>query len=517
MRSRKSWTVPFVTCAVVAAFVLGSCKDEGPDAPVAVARRPRITPDYVGIVVPPNVAPLNFTIDEPGERYAVKVYSASGEPIEVAARTGDIVISEKRWKDLLGANAGKELSVDVYVKTESGLWNRYETITNTIAEETIDSHLVYRFMTPSSYFPKPMQIRQRNLETFDEEVLLDTRSYGNGCANCHSFVGNRPDPMLIGIRSTTFPSATVYAHAGGVEKIGAKFGYTAWHPSGRIVTYSINDVRQFFHTAQNEIHDVVDLDSLIVYHDIEKNETKTAPALSDKARLETYPAWTPDGKYLYFCSAPLLWTDMETVPPRRYDEVQYDLMRIAYDVETDTWGALETVLSAADTGLSILLPRVSPDGRFLLFCMSRYGCFPVYQPTSDLYMMDLSTGEYWKTSANSEYSESWHSWSSNSRWIVFSSKRQGGLFTRPFISHVDEGGRTRKPFVLPQEHPSFYASCYHLYSVPELIAGPMAADGAALLEAVVGPTRISVVNSITGATSKTGDTEAYPVGRSSVQ
>ncbi|NLT75134.1 MAG: hypothetical protein GXX98_01305, partial [Planctomycetes bacterium] len=155
MRSCRSWTMLFVTCAALA---LGSCADEGPESPVAVARWPRITPDYAGIIVPPNVAPLNFTIDEPGERYVVKVYSASGKPIEVATRTGQIVIPEKRWKDLLTANAGGELSVDVYVKTEDGQWNRYETIANAIAEDPIDSHLVYRFMTPSSYFPKPMQI-----------------------------------------------------------------------------------------------------------------------------------------------------------------------------------------------------------------------------------------------------------------------------------------------------------------------------------------------------------------------
>ena len=144
--------------------------------------------------------------------------------------------------------------------------------------------------------------------------------------------------------------------------------------------------------------------------------------------------------------------------------------------------AVETVLSAAQTGLSILLPRVSPDGRFLLFCMSQYGCFPVYQPTSDLYLMDLQTGKYRKASVNSEYAESWHSWSSNSRWIVFSSKRQGGLFTRPFLSYVDANGETHKPFVLPQKHPSFYESCYRVYSVPELIAGPVTVDSEALVQ-----------------------------------
>jgi len=514
MRSRRLPAASLVLWAMAAVFFAASCEDERPQSPAVLGKTPRVTPDYAGIVLPPNVAPLNFRIDEPGRRYAARIHSDAGEEIEILSRTGEIVIPLANWKTLLSTNVGKEITVDVYVKAEDGKWNQYQPIRNRIAPEPIDSHLVYRFMMPSSYFPKPMQICQRNLETFDEEVLLDTRNFGNGCANCHSFVGTDPDRMLLGIRSTSLPSATVFAHDGRVERIGAKFGYTSWHPSGRIVTYSINDVRQFFHTAQHEIHDVVDLDSIIVCYDVGKKEVRTAPALSDKTRLETYPAWTPDGKYLYFCSAPLLWTDRQTVPPKRYAEVQYDLMRISYDLATDAWGAAETVLSARDTGRSILLPRVSPDGRFLLFCMSRYGGFPVYQPTSDLYMMDLTTGAYREVAINSEHSESWHSWSSNSRWIVFSSKRQGGLYTRPYISYVDAKGRTHKPFVLPQRRPSFYESCYRLYSVPELVDAAGNVNGRSLVDAISGPAQIRV-NSITGATPSS--TEAYPKGRPSVQ
>jgi len=248
---------------------------------------------------------------------------------------------------------------------------------------------------------------------------------------------------------------------------------------------------------------------------------KKTPALSDKKRLETYPAWTPDGTYMYFCSAPLLWTDMETVPPRRYQDVKYDLMRISYDIDTDRWGPLETVLSAAETGLSILLPRISPDGRFLVFCMGQYGCFPIYQPTSDLYVMDLNTRTYRKAPINSDYADAWHSWSSNSHWIVFSSKRQGGLFTRSFISYVDADGQAHKPFVLPQKDPSlkdpsFYESCYCVYSVPELITESVTVDTDALVEAITSPTQISV-NAITGATPEANSTAAYKRGQGNVQ
>ena len=142
------------------------------------------------------------------------------------------------------------------------------------------------------------------------------------------------------------------------------------------------------------------------------------------------------------------------MPPENYEKLKYDLRRISYDVATDQWGQAETVLSAEETGQSILLPRISPDGRFLVFCMCRYGCFPVYQPSSDLYLMDLATRQYRKLAINSEFSESWHSWSSNSRWIAFSSKRQGGLFTRTYLSYVDQAGTAHKPFVLPQQDPS---------------------------------------------------------------
>lgn len=516
MKSGRSLTTPLALLAFAAAWSVGACRDETPESVATVPRPPKIAPDYAGVVVPPNIAPLNFVIREPGRKYQARIHSAAGEAIEVVSRTGEIVIPPHRWRDLLTRNAGQELYVDVCVKTEAGTWSRYQTIVNTIAAEQIDPYLVYRYMTPSSYAGKPLRLCQRNLESFAEETVLDAKSFGDGCVHCHSFIGNSPGKILIGMRHISLPSATLYGHDGRVDKIGTKFGYTAWHPSGKIVAYSVNDVRQFFHNARTEIHDVIDLDSAIFYYDVAEAKIKTAPALADKKRLETYPAWTPDGKVLYFCSAPLLWEGPETLPPARYREVKYDLMRIRYDLETDRWGTLETVLRAADTGRTILLPRVSPDGRFLLFCMAEYGCFPIFQPTSDLYLMDLRTGAYRLLPINSEHAEAWHSWSSNSRWIAFSSKREGGVFTRTFLSHVDADGQAGKPFLLPQRRASFYDSCYCVYNMPELVAGPVPVDTKTLLRSIAGSTQIHV-DSVTGATPKTRGTEMYRTGQASLQ
>ncbi len=358
--------------------------------PSRVAREPNISPDYRGVTIPGNIAPMNFRILETGQTYCVRIHSAAGRPIELASRTGRISIPLRKWRDLLEASRGHELFIDVYVRNAANQWLQFKSIVNTVADEDIDRTLVYRFMRPVYNAWKKMGIYQRDLIDFDVSLVMDGRSFGEGCLNCHSFAGNTCDTMTIGLRSPIYGSSTLLARKGEVHKIGAKWGYTAWHPSGRLAVYSINKVRQFFHTAGLEVRDVVDLDSALLCYHVDSRKVSSPGGLADKSRLETYPTWSPDGRYLYFCSGPVLWEDRNTVPPVNYDKLKYDLCRISYDVETDQWGKAETVLSADETGLSILLPRVSPDGRFLLFCMCKYGCFPVYQPSSDLYMMDLA-------------------------------------------------------------------------------------------------------------------------------
>lgn len=262
--------------------------------------------------------------------------------------------------------------------------------------------------------------------------------------------------------------------ASGFSKSPAS--YEAWHPDGRHIAFSANQVSPLEHTV-GEHRDVWDSDSDLAVYDVDSNQVSTTHDISDPDRRETWPSWSADGRYLYFCSAPQL-------PLTRFFDVKYDLMRIPYDPVSGKWGSREVLVGAADSGLSAAQPRESPDGRWLLFSLSHHGNFPIFQPTSDLYLLDLKTGARRRLNINSDWSDSWHCWSSNGRWIAFASKRDGGVLARIYFSYFDRNGTEHKPFVLPQQDPSFYESCTLTYNVPELIIDPVPITPAELGRAI---------------------------------
>lgn len=474
-----------------------------------VGRAPVVRPDLRGVTLPPNIVPLNFRVEEEGSRFFARIHSDRGGALEVSSRDGRILIPRRPWSRLLDLNRGRELRVDVWAGDSGGRWRRFDSLACRIAPEDVDGFVAYRNMHPtrSSW---TMRIACRNLCGYDEtEILRYDSGFEAVCVNCHTPLRNDPGRMLIGVRSTRSGAATLLMGEGGVKKIGAQFGYASWHPSGRLAVFSVNDFPIFFHSARDQIHDTADRDSYLAYYLAGRGQIKTGPPLARKERLENWPVWSPDGRYLYFCAAPKLWEDAAETPPRLYREVKYDLERVSYDVDDDRWGTVETVLSASDTGRSIAMPRISPDGRWLSFCLIDHGFFPNWRQESDLYLVDLEAAgrsgrvEYRRMELNSDRCESWHSWSTNGRWLVFSSKRDHGLFTRLYLGYVDGTGRAHPPFPLPQEDPDFYDSCLMAFNTPEFLTGPVPFDRGSLEGVVRGPAGIPV-DAVTLPTPKPG-------------
>lgn len=152
----------------------------------------------------------------------------------------------------------------------------------------------------------------------------------------------------------------------------------------------------------------------------------------------------------------------------------YNIYRKRFDPISMEFGSRELVFAADSLKKSATLPRISPDGRFLLFTMGNYGVFHIWHHDADLWMLDFQTGEVRSMQEfNSPDTESYHSWSSNGRWVVFSSRRDDGIYTRPFIAHIDKDGKGTKPFELPCADPDYHRQFMKSYNIPEFMRGPV--------------------------------------------
>lgn len=483
-----------------------------------VNRDPVISPDYRGIVLPPNIAPLNFLIQEPGDRFFVKVYAEHGNPLVLYSENGKIIISQKKWKKLLQENKGEELYYDIYSKNEKGEWFKFNTISNRIAEDKIDPYLAYRLIEPLYILWGNIGIYQRNLENFDESPIFQNKLTNGGCMNCHSFNQQNPDNMMFHLRAG--PSGTMIIRDGKITKVDTKIEetisagvYPAWHPNGNLIAFSVNKIAQLFHAIPGKSKEVFDAASDIIVYNIDSNTVTSSPLIMSKVKMETFPCWSPDGKYLYYSSA----TVLDSIPGSnklnnnqiRFDLIKYDLMRIAFDEFKNEWGYPEVLVEASKFDKSVSFPRVSPDGRYVMFCLSDYGNFSINHASSDLYLYDLEKSTYEILDVNSNETDSFHSWSGNNRWFVFSSKRDDGLFARFYLCYFDKTGKPGKPFILPQEDPTFYSEFLKSYNIPEFIKGKVTvsawdlaeiANSEDIIQAKLDP-RISI-DALSGSTAR---------------
>lgn len=431
---------------------------------------PVIFPDYAGCTIPPNISPLNFALTSVYDEARV-ILSTGSESWEVKARKGEFGFSESRWKKLLEGAKGGSIEVKVLAKS-GGKWVGYAPFQLHVAEEPVDPYMAYRLIEPGYELWNYMGLYQRNLENFTETPIMENKLTDGNCMNCHSFRMQDPEQMVFHMRGDN--GCTILLNGDKVEKLNTKTDqtisalvYPSWHPSGRYIAFSLNDTKQAFHMNHPNRVEVYDNKSDVVVYDTEKHEIITHPALFAKDAFENFPTFSPDGKTLYFCTS-----DSCTMPDK-FEEVKYSLCSISFDAENRKFGnQVDTLYNAYSEGRSASFPRVSPDGKYLLYTLGDYGGFAIWHKDADLHMIDLATGKHYPLeAANSPDAESYHSWSSNSRWILFASRRIDGLYSRPYIAYIDAGGKAGKAFVVPQKNTGFYGELMRSYNVPEFITG----------------------------------------------
>jgi len=454
-----------------------SCKTEINENIQKIDRKPVIEPDYTDVTIPPNIAPMNFCIKEEGRSFKVIATSAaSGYQIKINSRDGIIRFPEKLWKKLLKDCCGDKIEIRIFsYKKDKRMLEEYNPVYMYVSDDPIDPYLVYRLIYPGYYSWSHIKIIQRSIESFSEESIIDNQIMEKNCANCHSFNRNSADRFLIHIRGSL--GGTYFIEDGTITRTDPKIDampggatYPSWHPEGRYVAFSSNQVRQSFYSLPGKNIEVFDLVSSLILYDRKNNEIITINDRDTTKYLQTFPSWSPDGKYLYFCKA--LQIINSTSPDlEQIKNTHYDLARKSFDPESRSFGETEIVFKASEINKSASFPRISPDGKYLIFTLSDYGTFPIWHKEADLYLLDLHSGVADKMNLNSDETESYHSWSVNGKWLVFSSKRLDSRSARPYFAHIDSIGNQGKEFVLPQEDPSLYSRMLESFNIPEFVNG----------------------------------------------
>lgn len=481
--------------------LLTACKQE---AVVPTDSRPataalQMYPDYRDVTLPPNIAPLNFMVRNAADNY-VATFEAKGRQVVAGRVDGKIEIDTTEWRALTRAARGGDIKVTVYAETD-GTWQRYPEYTLHVAQEDIDPYLSYRLIEPGYELYRQVGLYQRNLTNFEVQTIYENNRApereDDHCVNCHNYQNYSTARMLFHVRGNH--GGTILAENGKIRRLALKGDsilsaavYPSWHPTKNLLVFSTNKTGQAFHTLDKQKIEVMDEASDLIFYDVDHNTVRNI--IRTPGTLENFPCWSPDGRKVYYCAATL--PDLKTQPDslhsriivNQYDSLRYNLMSIDFDERTQTFSNPQLVVDCVAMNKSVSVPRVSPDGRYLLFTLGDFGQFHIWHKSSDLYVKDLQTGRvYPLTEANSPDVDSYHTWSSNGRWIVFSSRRDDGSYTRPYIAYFDRQGRVHRAFMLPQEDPETNLLLMKSYNVPELTRDAVRYSPEDFKKAVYGP------------------------------
>lgn len=457
-------------------FILASCTGQPKDC--ISGSKVNIFPDYTDITVPANIAPVNFMIQDDAQKYFT-VLEAGSLKVKISGRK--VCIPAGKWRKL---TAQGMITVTVY-ECKDGKWTRMNPFNINVADE-IDSYISYRVIPPLYESYMRLSINQRNLTNFKEKVIYANSMASKGanlqCINCHSFKNWHTDNMQFHIRQ--YLGGTILYRQGKLEKLNLKTDstisaavYPTWHPTHDYIAYSTNKTFQNFHTNHTNRIEVFDEESDLILFNL--SDESVSIIENDPAEWECYPSWAPDGKTLYYVSAYLgdpaeVKKKGGAVTANANATFKYSLYSKKFDPDRREWSRKEMFYDAAAVDSSITWPRVSPDGRWLVCCISTHGVFPPNQEVSDLMMFDLKNGTHrYLDEVNSNKSESYHSWSSNGKWLVISSRREDGVHTRLYLAHLNSDGTFSKPFLLPQKDPEFSKKFMYSFNIPEFTVEPV--------------------------------------------
>jgi hypothetical protein len=453
-----------------------------------------ITYPYHQSVFPPDIAAPVFTWEDrngKSKRWLLVIGFRNGQkPIYVLLNQTRWMPENSLWKTIKANSVATPVDLSV-----AGI-SDIDTPTVT-AKDTIEISTAADPVAAAVFFRQvPLPFSTKNFDQM-KWCLGDISSNGKPrvvmenmpiCASCHVFSKDgttismemnyhndggaqfvAPVEKNILLTDNNFISWNDYPRGGILPKSRGLFGKMS--PFADYIVSSVNEISLALITNDFPFSQVFfPTYGILAFYSAKERKFRPLPGADDFSFVHANPNWSPDQKVIVFCRSKTkneVHEDISHVVPLFKDEgihalnkqfnIQFDLYRIEFN--NGKGGVPEPIEGASRNGFSNYFPRYSPDGKWIVYTRSKTGI--MLQPDSQLFIVPSQGGVARIMNCNRALFNSWHSWSPNGKWLLFSSK-VNTPYTEIFLTHIDENGNDSPPVVLSQFSSTTYAA-----NVPE--------------------------------------------------
>ena len=502
VRARGTTSPAGICLLLAAALALTACGKGSAPSPLAFPSEPsggiEIKYPLDETLFPPEIVAPTFVWSDKTE--GVKTWTVlvrfddKGEVLRFPTTEPRWRPSEADWAKIKQGSVARDAQVAIVglgpdAQAASSSTVRIRTSTDPVGDSIFYREVPLPFLAAVR---DPSRIRWR-FGTVDSEtappIVLENLPV---CGNCHSF---SDDGKVLGLDVDYGNDKGAYAvlpvskqMALNDEKIiswsdykkgdgEATFGLLSRvSPDGRYVISTVKDRAVFVATPDIWYSQLFfPIKGILVVYDTQTGSFKALPGADDPEYVQSNPTWSPDGKSIVFARTKAYKKDIvanatsvllseKDVPEFVNDKepFKFDLYRVPFN--EGRGGKAEPIEGASHNGKSNYFAKFSPDGKWIIFCKAEN--YMLLMPDSELFIIPAEGGEARRLRANTPRMNSWHSWSSNGRWLVFSSKANTA-YTQLFLTHIDEKGESTPPVLLERFTGSDRAA-----NIPEFVALP---------------------------------------------